>query len=502
MKTLTPIVLMLMVGWPLFCEVSSNSDIPVLAPGKSIQDSLTVLREGTSLSDDAETYKSYRFTVTDEMLAVRISLKDAPADLDLFVKKGTEIFNYQDVDFALDNDSFDEELLLSRFGKKPLASGDYYIDVAYQRRELPVSSDVLLDTISYTLTLSAVRAGESETLAAGEAKRSYLSPETAMAKSFSVNVPSGADYLGIAVFGSQSDLDFFVARDASGVVSYVTREISLYRAETVSGTEHIVIGRESSFPLSAGRYIITVVDQTQEEERVDFSIVAYLSKEPPQSLRSGKVPSVPSSDFDRAAASTVQVLGENVKGSGCIVSETGYLITAYHVVKNNAGKPSKRIVIAATTAQDLPPEELFLASVISYDEKLDLALLRISSDVFGFPLPAGSRFPFFTLGRSEELSIGEPVFCVGYPVAGAYGPRPSVSLTRGIVSGFEKRGGVTYVKSDVLVDKENSGGALMNAYAELLGFPLFTASGGGGRMSFFVPVSALPQSWLRHFQQR
>jgi hypothetical protein len=87
MKTLTPIVLMLMVGWPLFCEVSSNSDIPVLAPGKSIQDSLTVLREGTALSDDAETYKSYRFTVTDDMLAVRISLKDAPADLDLFVKR-------------------------------------------------------------------------------------------------------------------------------------------------------------------------------------------------------------------------------------------------------------------------------------------------------------------------------------------------------------------------------------------------------------------------------
>jgi hypothetical protein len=73
-----------------------------------------------------------------------------------------------------------------------------------------------------------------------------------MAKSFSVNVPSGADYLGIAVLGSQSDLDFFVARDASGVVSYATREISLYRAETVSGTEHILSEGNRAFPFPQG----------------------------------------------------------------------------------------------------------------------------------------------------------------------------------------------------------------------------------------------------------
>lgn len=502
MKTFTAFVLMFTLGCTvlLFAQENVVSDIRLLSLGTEIKDSIHLggSPEDSSTHDvEARNYNSYRFTVTQEILSVSVALKDAPADLDLFVKKGTEIVSYQDVDFIRDTDTFSETINLSRFGKNQLSNGEYFVDVAYQRDEPVLSSTGLIHDIPYTLSLNVVKAEPPTRLLPGQAVNSSLSPATAMARSFSVDVPQGTETLGIAVFGSQSDLDLFVSRDPL----YAIHENSQYRAESFSGKEQIHIETNSPFPLQAGRYTVTVADQMQEEEEVSFSIVAYLSKDPPPFLRSDTVISIPQSEFGEALAATVQVIGENVKGSGCLVSETGYVLTAYHVVRNNAGKPSDRIVIAATTAHELPPEELYTAFVVSYDERLDLALLKIEGEVFGFPLPSGNIFPFLSFGRTEKLSIGQPLFCIGYPTAGSYGPRASVSVTRGIVSGFERRNGTVYIKSDALIDEGNSGGALINVFGELVGLPVFTAKSGKGRMSFFLPVSAIPDSWFDIFSQ-
>ena len=183
--------------------------------------------------------------------------------------------------------------------------------------------------LQFSLNLTAVYAAEPEALKTGAERKVSLGPETGMARTFFVDVPKGTDVLNININKSSSDLDLFVGKNSK----YVTRKNAIYKSESPAGSERISISEDSVIPLTQGRYIITVADQSQEEVSADFSIVAYLSKEPPQSIaRPADFPWI-SSGLDRAVGATVQVIGESISGSGCIVSDKGYAITAWHVVK-------------------------------------------------------------------------------------------------------------------------------------------------------------------------
>jgi S1-C subfamily serine protease len=97
-----------------------------------------------------------------------------------------------------------------------------------------------------------------------------------------------------------------------------------------------------------------------------------------------------------------------VLGSGMVVHEDGYVITNAHVIKD-----SEKIKVVFSDGSE------YMAKVVSDDESMDLAVLKI---------PVDKKMPFIRLGQSNDLMIGETVVAIGNP----YGYANTV--TSGVVS--------------------------------------------------------------------
>ena len=100
-------------------------------------------------------------------------------------------------------------------------------------------------------------------------------------------------------------------------------------------------------------------------------------------------------------------------GTGSIITDTGYILTNYHVVE---GAESISVTLIGST-KPLP------ASLVGYDDQLDLAVLKIN---------AGHKLPYLTLGNSDNTRVGDWVVAIGNP----YGLDHTV--TAGVISAKER----------------------------------------------------------------
>jgi S1-C subfamily serine protease len=92
--------------------------------------------------------------------------------------------------------------------------------------------------------------------------------------------------------------------------------------------------------------------------------------------------------------------------------------------------------------------------------------------------------------------MGQPLTIIGYPGIGGTGSRSSISITKGIVSGFQRTPFGTIIKTDAEINGGNSGGAAINAYYELVGLPTMVVNEDAGQMGFIHPVNLLPRDWV------
>ncbi len=136
-------------------------------------------------------------------------------------------------------------------------------------------------------------------------------------------------------------------------------------------------------------------------------------------------------------------------GSGIILSEDGYILTNAHVVSEGA---SFEVLDAF--------DETYIAEIIGYDVKSDIAVIRAD----------GNDFSPAVLGDSDELNVGEAVVAIGNP-AGL-----TNTVTSGIVSANNRqiRNGSTgfymnCIQTDAAISPGNSGGALVNMYGQVVG---------------------------------
>ncbi|MBI9101083.1 MAG: serine protease [Spirochaetales bacterium] len=449
-----------------------------------------------SLQPDTPWYQTFIIEVPADSFAVRLYLTGSQADLDIFIKWDEEILSYDDVDAFAAQDDFNEELFVSRMNKSPLKSGTYYVDVAYQLDTPPISDGEKIFDLPFTLNYEVISLPEGGGLTSGEKKVSILTPEEGMVKTFSFNVPSGTNSFRVDLFDTMGDLDFFIrygepARN-EGEADYIR--------EWVLSRESLVLKSRPGKPLKPGTYYITVFDQIVDDAPETFSIVATLDDDAPAFLRIIPFLTVPEEQMERALLSTMEIIAENGTGSGCIVSKAGLVLTNYHVIESAEGKPSEEIYGAVTLTPENPPVELFKLKVVDYNEDKDLALLQVDSGFYGQDLPYGYEFPFFELGNSDRLRIGQPLVVIGYPGIGGTGSRSSVSITQGIVSGYQRTFYGTIIKTDAEINGGNSGGAVINAFYELVGLPTMVVNEDAGQMGFIHPVSLLPLSWLRRIE--
>ena len=138
-------------------------------------------------------------------------------------------------------------------------------------------------------------------------------------------------------------------------------------------------------------------------------------------------------------------------GTGIIITEDGYIITNAHIVDN-----SRTAYLFKIITDD---KKEYKAGVVGYDERSDLAVLKIDAE----GLKAA------TFGDSSELEVTEDVIVVGNPLSLNY----QNSVTKGIVSAVERQvsihNNVKYIQTDAAINPGNSGGPLCNMYGQVVG---------------------------------
>lgn len=155
-------------------------------------------------------------------------------------------------------------------------------------------------------------------------------------------------------------------------------------------------------------------------------------------------------------------------GSGVIISEDGYIVTNNHVIEN-----ANKLTVTLNNRKS------YVAKVIGFDKKNDIALLKISTD---------TKLPYIAFGNSDNIKIGEWVLAVGNPY------NLNSTVTAGIISAKSRDlDGDTNIQSflqtDAVVNPGNSGGALVNTRGELIGINTAISSRTGSYIgySFAVP---------------
>jgi Do/DeqQ family serine protease len=160
-------------------------------------------------------------------------------------------------------------------------------------------------------------------------------------------------------------------------------------------------------------------------------------------------------------------------GSGFIISDIGYILTNYHVIKN-----SNSLIVK------LDDGRTFKAKVIACDPPSDVAVIKIEA----------KNLPIATLGDSEKISVGDIALAIGNPFG------VGQTVTQGIISGLDRKNlGINlyegYIQTDVAINPGNSGGPLINTEGQVIGIntAILTSSGANNGIGFAIPINYAQQ---------
>lgn len=159
-------------------------------------------------------------------------------------------------------------------------------------------------------------------------------------------------------------------------------------------------------------------------------------------------------------------------------NNTYYLLTNNHVIEGG-----NKVTVTFTDGKVMETK------VVGSDEYADIAVLSLQTD---------EELQVASLGKSDDLRVGDTSFAVGAPLDSAY----SWTVTRGIVSGKDRMVEVSlnqssnssdYVmkvlQTDAAINSGNSGGPLCNSNGEVIGITsLKLVKSGVEGMGFAIPI--------------
>ena len=158
-------------------------------------------------------------------------------------------------------------------------------------------------------------------------------------------------------------------------------------------------------------------------------------------------------------------------GSGFVVDPSGIVITNNHVVGD-----ANEIVVIFTDGRKLK------AKVIGKDPKVDVAVLKVTSD---------KPFKTVKFGDSDKMRVGDGVMAVGNPFG------LGETVTAGILSARNRNidSGPydDFLQTDAAINKGNSGGPLFNMAGEVIGIntAILSPSGGSIGIGFATPSDSV-----------
>ena len=166
--------------------------------------------------------------------------------------------------------------------------------------------------------------------------------------------------------------------------------------------------------------------------------------------------------------------GLSSAATGFLLSSDGYVLTNAHVVHSGGS-----VTVTLSDGRQLPARVLATEEVQS-----DIALLKIEAE--------GLRF--VTLGDSDTLQVGDPVFTIGNPLGDL-----SNSLSAGYLSAAARQVNtgsttLTMLQTNAAINKGNSGGPLFDAAGRVVGVVTAKISAPGGDntgegLGFALPIN-------------
>ena len=139
--------------------------------------------------------------------------------------------------------------------------------------------------------------------------------------------------------------------------------------------------------------------------------------------------------------------GKPRTGTGFFITNDGYIVTAFHVVRD---RKEIRIRVQGDLAWQI-------ADVVNTDEARDLALLHVTRVTK--PL---------VIVDSDDVPVGLEAYVLGFPQVGLQGT--TLKITEGIISGDEGPKGLQRLfQLSAAIQKGNSGGPVIGPDGKLLG---------------------------------
>lgn len=159
-------------------------------------------------------------------------------------------------------------------------------------------------------------------------------------------------------------------------------------------------------------------------------------------------------------------------GTGVIYSESGYIVTNYHVIEGGE----------SYTVQ-LTDDRVLSATLVGDDPTSDLAVLQVNA--------TGLTSAVF--GNSDALQVGDAVVAIGDPLGVEY----RGTMTDGIVSAINRNVNLdgrtmNLIQTNAALNSGNSGGPLINSLGQVIGINTvkigaFTDKAGVEGLGFAIP---------------
>ena len=161
---------------------------------------------------------------------------------------------------------------------------------------------------------------------------------------------------------------------------------------------------------------------------------------------------------------------QHALGSGVIVRADGYILTNHHVVEN-----------AEEIKVDLTNRQTYSAKLVGSDPPSDLAVLKVEA----------GNLPMLPLGNSEQVRIGDVVLAIGNPLGLGETVTAGIISAKGRATGSSDGSFQDFLQTDAPINQGNSGGALVNTRAELIGInsQILSPTGGNIGIGFAIPCN-------------
>lgn len=161
---------------------------------------------------------------------------------------------------------------------------------------------------------------------------------------------------------------------------------------------------------------------------------------------------------------------EEALGSGVIVRTDGFILTNQHVIDG-----AQDIKVDLNT----DPKRTYSAKLTGADAPSDLAVLKIDAN----------NLPVLGLGNSDGVRVGDVVLAVGNPLGLGESVTEGIISAKGRATGLSNGNFQDFLQTDAPINRGNSGGALVNTRAELVGInsQILSSSGGNMGIGFAIP---------------